>query len=137
MMMTRQWLATIRNAPVAQRTCPAGHPVSGGRALHCPTCGRLVPRRFSRVCPNGHVISGPHTVCPYCGEIPSPGRTFRVVALVALGLFVVLMMAVFIADVPQRLIDTSLEMIESAREFVLNLPEMLDVPLFETPGPDA
>jgi hypothetical protein len=131
MLATREWWDKMRELAAPQRTCPAGHPVTGSRALRCPTCGRLVPRRFARVCPNGHVVSGPHTVCPYCGEAPGPARAWRVVGLAAVAAFLALMMIVFIADVPQRLIDLGVETAESAEDWAMELFTSLDLPLFE------
>ena len=109
---------------VAQRpiTCPAGHPVTGSRTLHCPTCGRLLRWRYARVCPNGHVVAGPRDMCPYCGETPRAGRAHYLLALGAVGVFALFVIVVLVADVPQRLIDWALSTYQSAVELVTSLP---------------
>lgn len=105
-----------------QDTCPAGHPLPSPHTLRCPTCGRLLPLRFARVCPNGHVVAGPLRVCPHCGETPASPRLFRMLALGAVGAFVLYVIVVLAADVPQRLIDGVLNAYQAALSLIKELP---------------
>lgn len=107
---------------MAHDACPIGHPVRDPWALRCPTCGRLMPRRFARVCPNGHVVSGPLRVCPMCGETVGVRWPVYAVGVVGVAALVVLILVARSADLPGRVAATIQELYTLADEFIHSLP---------------
>ena len=121
-MIGEPWPLPADAALDERGTCPVGHQVRDPWALRCPTCGRLMPRRFARTCPNGHVVAGPTRVCPACGAVIDRRRTIYVMAGVAVGVFAVLALFAWSADVPARLIAFFEEAYAFARDWLLTLP---------------
>jgi len=112
----------VHSVSPERRMCPVGHQVRDRWALRCPTCGRLMPRRFARTCPNGHLVAGPTRVCPACGEVLDERLPLYAVAGAVLLVFLVLVLWAWSADVPTRLIAFVEEAYAIGRDWVLALP---------------